>query len=227
MSTDKRSSCWAMKKIVRPQSLALMMAGQIRELIVNGEIELGALLSENDIASKLQVSRTPVREALQKLETERLVQIIPQRGTFVFDFNEQEMRQTCKMREILESGALGIALARDRSGLITALEEQLELGWEALKGEPDAFRAADAAFHMTLIEFSQNRDLIDAYHNIINRIRALLNRLARSTDELSGSQRDHEDIVSLLREGRDAAADERLRWHVGGLLRMFKEKYEP
>lgn len=205
--------------------MALIMAAQIRELIVNGDIELGALLSENDIASKLQVSRTPVREALQKLETERLVQIIPQRGTFVFDFNEQEMRQTCKMREILESGALDIALARDRSGLIAALEMHLEQGRTAMNSDPDAFRAADAAFHMALIEFSQNRDLIDAYHNIINRIRALLNRLARSNDELAGSQSDHEDIVSLLREGRDAAADERLRWHVGGLLRMFREKH--
>jgi len=97
MSTGKSAASWTMKKIVRPQSLALRMADQIRELIVNGEIELGTLISENDIASKLQVSRTPVREALQKLETERLVQIIPQRGTYVFQFNEQEMQQTCKM----------------------------------------------------------------------------------------------------------------------------------
>jgi DNA-binding GntR family transcriptional regulator len=225
MSTGKSAASWTMKKIVRPQSLALRMADQIRELIVSGEIELGTLISENDIASKLQVSRTPVREALQKLETERLVQIIPQRGTYVFQFNEQEMQQTCKMREILESGALGIALARDREGLIAALEKQLKLGNKALNGDPDSFRAADASFHMALIEFSQNQELIYAYHNIINRIRALLNRLARTTEELSGSQKDHEDFVAMLREGRDADAEQHLRWHVGGLLRMFQQKY--
>jgi len=72
MSTGKSAASWTMKKIVRPQSLALRMADQIRELIVNGEIELGTLISENDIASKLQVSRTPVREALQKLRDFRV-----------------------------------------------------------------------------------------------------------------------------------------------------------
>ena len=208
-----------------PLNLSARARMAIEDDILSGRMKPGEPVDERAIAAKLGMSRTPVREALQKLETERLVQIIPQRGTYVFQFNEQEMQQTCKMREILESGALGIALARDRDGLIAALEKQLKLGNKALNGDPDSFRAADASFHMALIEFSQNQELIYAYHNIINRIRALLNRLARTTEELSGSHKDHQDFVAMLREGRDADAEQHLRWHVGGLLRMFQQKY--
>lgn len=225
MSSDKLSADWSAKKIVRSQSLTIILADHIRELIVNGEIELGTLISENDIANKLSVSRTPVRAALQKLEMERLVQILPQRGTFVFEFNAQEMQQTCEMRQILETGALRVALQHDRKKLLAVLEHHLVLGQEALQHDPDNFRAADTAFHMALIESSQNRDLIDFYQTIINRIRAFLNRLARTSDELQGSQRDHETIVALLREARDEEAQEKLHWHLGGLQRMFQEKY--
>ncbi|OON36995.1 hypothetical protein BTJ39_21195 [Izhakiella australiensis] len=224
MAKASHTDGWSMKQISRPKSLNLLVAEQIRELIVSGVIELGALISENDVANKLNVSRTPVREALQKLEIERLVQIIPQRGTFVFQFNEQELEQTCKMREILEVGALSICLQKDRRGLLVALDGKLEQGEAALKSDSRAFHEADAAFHTTLVETSKNQDLIDAYHNIINRIRSLLNRLARTPAELSGSHQDHMKLVELIRNGEDSEAKAMLGWHVNGLLRMYQNK---
>lgn len=227
MAVTPPSDNWSMKHIVRPKSLTALVSEQIRELIVSGEIELGALISENDIANKLSVSRTPVREALQKLEIERLVQIIPQRGTYVFLFNEQELQQTCKMREILEVGALTICLQKNREYLLEQLDGALEQGKQALSEGPYAFHLADAAFHTALIEASDNRDLIDAYHNIINRVRSLLNRLARTEKDLKGSHEDHAKLVSLIRDQRDGEAIAMLGWHVNGLLRMYKNIQQP
>ncbi|WP_130830810.1 GntR family transcriptional regulator [[Erwinia] mediterraneensis] len=225
MSSDKLLIDWSAKKILRPQSLSQLLADHIRDLIVNCKIAPGSLISENDIATQLNVSRTPVRAALQKLEMERLVQVIPQRGTFVFSFNAQEMQQTSEVRQILEAGALTLALRHDRQSLISLLERHLQWGREALERAPEDYREADTAFHMAIIESSQNRDLIDFYQTNINRIRAFLNHLSRTREELESSQNDHESIVELLRKEQDNEALEKLNWHLGGIQRIFQEKF--
>jgi len=149
------------------------------------------------------------------------------RGTYVFLFNEQELEQTCKMREILEVGALTICLQKNRDYLLQQLDTALEQGKTALSDSSHAFHLADAAFHTALIEASDNRDLIDAYHNIINRVRSLLNRLARTEKDLQGSHDDHAKLVALIRDNRDGEAIAMLGWHVNGLLRMYKNIQQP
>ncbi|MVT01933.1 hypothetical protein CD006_04510 [Enterobacter sp. 10-1] len=225
MSSDKLFIDWSSKKIIRPQSLSSILADHIRDLIVNCQIEPGSLISENDIAAQLNVSRTPVRAALQKLEMERLVQIFPQRGTFVFEFNEQEMRETCEMRQILEAGALTLALRHDRQALVALLKEHVERGREALQNAPESYRQADSDFHMAIVESSQNRELIGFYKTSINRIRAFLNHLTRTPEEFQNSQVDHETIVGLLERQEDQQAHEKLHWHLGGIERRFHEKF--
>jgi DNA-binding GntR family transcriptional regulator len=215
-----------LERIKRPRSLTLLIADRIRDLIVQGDIELGALLSENELAARLGVSRTPVREALQRLETERLVHVQPQRGTFVFQFEESELEQTFEMREILEAGALRLCLRQDRDRLIEKLEAELAKGKDALARSAEEFRAADAAFHWSIVESSRNQDLVEAYGRINGRVRALLNRLARTDEELKGSQKDHEQIVRNIRNQQDEDALESLRWHMNGLPRMYSQKFK-
>ncbi|WP_319518512.1 GntR family transcriptional regulator [uncultured Martelella sp.] len=213
-------------KINRPRSLTLLVVDRIREMIVEDEIELGALISENDLAARLGVSRSPIREALQRLEIERLVQIFPQRGTFVFQFEEKQLEQTFEMRDILESGALQICIRHDRDLIVERLDESLEKGAVALRQSAAEFRKADAGFHSTIVETCGNRDLIDAYVRISGRVRSLLNRLARTDAELQGSQNDHAAIVDHIRAGRDADAVQALSWHMNGLPRMYAEKFK-
>ena len=97
----------------RTQSLAHLVTEQIRDLIITDKLALGEQLSEGDLAAELRVSRTPVREAFQRLEMEGLVEIQPQRGAFVFQFDVTELREICELREILEVGAFRMAVARD------------------------------------------------------------------------------------------------------------------
>lgn len=224
MPSDKLFIDWSSKKIIRPQSLSSILAEHIRDLIVNCQIEPGSLISENDIAAQLNVSRTPIRAALQKLEMERLVKIVPQRGTFVFEFNEEEMRETCEMRQILEAGALQLSLRHDRKALIAFLREHIQRGREALQKAPENYRETDAAFHMAIIESSRNKELISSYKTSINRIRTFLNHLTRTPEEFQNSQIDHEIIVELLDKQQDEQALEKLHWHLGGIQRRFHEK---
>ena len=71
-------------KIVRPKSLTELVVDELRTRIIDGRLRLGEALSENTLAAELGISKTPVREALLQLKLERLVDVLPQRGTYVF-----------------------------------------------------------------------------------------------------------------------------------------------
>ena len=85
------------------------VAAEIRSRITTGRLALGARISDKQLAAELDVSRTPVREALVQLQSEGLVVMRPQSGTFVVDLTIEDVRQICATRAILEAGALRLA----------------------------------------------------------------------------------------------------------------------
>jgi DNA-binding GntR family transcriptional regulator len=214
------------KRIARPRSLTAIVVDQIRDLIVTDKLGLGEQLSEQALAEQLGVSRTPVREAFLKLQTERLVEVKPQRGTFVFQYDLTELREICELREVLETGALRIALGRDRDGLIKELRSRNKTAQGVVAKGPAAYQPYDTAFHETLVEASGNRELIAAYEKIAGRVRAIRYRLTTTMEQIQGSQRDHGMVIDALIAGDDPAAATALGRHVyngyWGLVRMFE-----
>jgi DNA-binding GntR family transcriptional regulator len=208
-------------RIARPRSLTAIVVDQIRDLIITGKLGLGEQLSENTLAEQLGVSRTPVREAFMRLENERLVEVRPQRGTFVFQYDAIELREICELREVLETGALRIALARDREALIKALATEVEAAEPALALGPAAYQPFDTAFHDALVRASCNRELIDAYLQISGRIRAVRFRLTLTGKAIADSQNDHRDIVEAMRASKDDEAGATLTKHVYNSYRFF------
>jgi DNA-binding GntR family transcriptional regulator len=215
-----------LERLTRPRSLTEMVITEIRELIVSGRLVLGEQLSESALAEQLGVSRTPVREAFLRLETERLVEVRPQRGTFVFQYGIAELRDICELREVLETGALRIALTRNRDQLITRLEQETNAAEGAQVGDPGPYQAFDRSFHDALIKASANAELIEAYDRISGRVRTIRYRLTRSRRQIAGSQRGHREIVNALKEGRDADAVKRLAKHVYNAYEMFRRETE-
>lgn len=212
------------KRIARPRSLTAIVVDQIRDLIITDKLGLGEQLSEQALAEQLGVSRTPVREAFLKLQTERLVEVRPQRGTFVFQYEATELHEICELREVLETGALRAALKRDRDGVVKALRRQLKASAPVVRQGPHAYQPHDTAFHETLVQASGNRELIAAYEKISGRVRAIRYRLTTTMQQIEGSQRDHGLVVSALVAGDDAGAEAALGRHVyngyWGLVRM-------
>ena len=224
------SSVHALQPIERPRSLTEMVTGQIRELIVSGKLELGEQLSEVTLSSQLGVSRTPVREAFLRLEGERLVEVRPQRGTFVFEFDAGKLRDLCELRQVLETGALRIGIERGRRALIGALASEVE---RATGGFTDgaSFQAYDTAFHETLVAFSGNAELIEAYGRITGRIRTIRYRLNRRPEQAAASQHEHAEILHGLQADNDEAALQCLTTHVYSgyqtFLRGLDEEEKP
>lgn len=209
--------------ILRPRSLTALVVDQIRDLIITGKLRLGEQLSENTLAEQLGVSRTPVREAFLRLATERLVEVQPQRGTFVFQYDATELREICELREVLETGALRIAVARDRGKLIAALWAQVEAAERADVPSPAAYQPFDTGFHETLVRASENDELLEAYLRIASRIRAVRFRVTHTLAQIGESQLGHRGIVEHLAAGADDAAEARLRYHVYNSYRFFLE----
>src|SRR4051812_7155696 len=90
----------------------------IRDAIVRGELEPGAMLSENELAARLSMSRTPVRAALSRLQDEGLVTIYPQRGALVRQLTDNEVREAADVRHALESAGILRSDVSSRQGLV-------------------------------------------------------------------------------------------------------------
>jgi DNA-binding GntR family transcriptional regulator len=214
-------------RIGRPRSLAAIAADQIRELIIKDRLKLGQQLSEAALAEQLGISRTPVRDALRSLETERLVEIQPQMGSFVFRYDAKQLHAILGLREILEVGALRIALKVDRVRTVEALAALAASGAPLVNADPEAFHAIDTAYHESIMTGSQNPELMDAYGRIVGRVRAIRHRVNRTTTRFSRSQADHEAIVAALRAEHDSLAEEILARHVYNSYFGFLEELEP
>lgn len=210
-----------LERLARPRSLSEIVADQIRELIVTGRFALGEQLSEGALAEQLGVSRTPVREAFLRLETEAMVEVRPQRGTFVFYYDAEQLRDISELRGVLEMSAVRIAVSRNRARLIDNLDKVA--GESEAAGTADAvlYQTFDASFHGALIEATDNREMIEAYERISGRVRAIRYRFTHSPEQVGRSQRDHRTIVDALKDGRDDDAIKKLGQHVYSGYELF------
>jgi DNA-binding GntR family transcriptional regulator len=205
-------------------SLRASVLPELRRRIVEGDYPLGAQLSENALALEFGMSRTPVREALMALEAEGLVDVRPQRGSYVFSIDIEETRQLCDLRGILETGALVLAvqrqvttLARDLSGLIAAAESALR------HGKLRDCERLDMQFHETLIAGSDNRFLIESYRRIEGRVNALRFRLPAQATRIESALEQHRTIADAVARGSIDDALNLLTGHVRNVFRLLAE----
>ncbi|MGF7212673.1 DNA-binding GntR family transcriptional regulator [Skermanella aerolata] len=183
----------------RRPSLAVVVAEKIRGAIVSGELGLGEAVSEDKLAVTLGVSRTPVREALTSLQLQGLINIQPQRGSFVFHPTESDVAELCEFRVMTETRAMWLAHSRDRELTL----QQLQMAEDAMEaavaaGDDQASAQADAAFHDALFANCGNQFLVQAYGLISGRISAIRVLLLHPTAIRSRSIEEHCEITEAF-----------------------------
>ncbi|MBB5755088.1 GntR family transcriptional regulator [Prosthecomicrobium pneumaticum] len=204
-----------MAVLERGPSLTDQAAEEIRARIVRGVFQLGEPLSEIALANELGVSKTPVREALMELKRQGLVEVHPQRGTFVFDMNATQVEQLSEQRAILETAALALALGKDRAALGRRWREIVEAMRQALtEDDAERYRTLDGDFHRTMFELADNPFLLEAFDLIAFRVQALRNRLSRDPDLNSTSFQEHIRLAEMVEGGAAAPIDATLRGHI-------------
>ena len=108
-----------------PKSLAAQVSARLREAIIDGRFALGEMISEEALATSFGVSRTPVREALSQLQSLGLVQVRPQRGSYVFAPTGEDIAALCEFRLVMEPCAARLAWAHDRQGTLSIMKTAL------------------------------------------------------------------------------------------------------
>lgn len=149
----------------------------LREAISSGVLQPGERLMEIQLAEELGVSRTPVREAIRKLELENFVVMVPRRGAYVADLTIKDINEVFEVRTALEILAAGLAVERITEEEIEEMERLLvKIGEYAENGDMDKLVETDTQFHDILYRASRNDKLVGIINNLreqLTRIRAI------------------------------------------------------
>jgi DNA-binding GntR family transcriptional regulator len=209
-------------KIARPKSLTELVVAEVRARIIDGRLKLGEALSENALAADLGISKTPVREALLQLKLERLVEVQPQRGTYVFQLAPDEVEQVSELREVLELAAVAAAIERNHRTLLARLTDifgEMRAAYEA--DDTRAYRTLDGEFHQVMFDCCGNSYIADANVPVAFRMQALRTRLSAEAALNQRSFKEHRDMLKFVRAKDVAALQRLLRAHI----RQTRESY--
>jgi DNA-binding GntR family transcriptional regulator len=200
---DKQES--RTRQFERPKSLAQTVLSHLRSSIIHGDLALGQLLSERQLADELGVSKTPVREALAQLRHEGLVRIYPQRGAFVFTLSAREVTELCEFRSAVEAAALRLAIARNPAAFVTALAPVVgEMAAAQRRGDQRGYLELDTRYHAIFFEHCENDYLRDSYERNVGKIAALRTHLAVKPLHTKKSFHEHREMLETIRS-RDVA----------------------
>jgi DNA-binding GntR family transcriptional regulator len=206
----------------RPRTLTEQAADAIRARIVSGDFQLGEALSEITLAAELGVSKTPVREAFLQLKNEGLVEIQPQRGTFVFQMTGEQIRQLSAFRELVEVEALRTAMQNNAAALADVLHRIVASMADAVAaGDSRLYRQIDNDFHHEIIVACGNPFIESAYNSIAFRVQALRNRLSLQPDQNNRSLDEHRQLANTVKAGDAESAAKMLLNHIRATLREY------
>jgi DNA-binding GntR family transcriptional regulator len=200
---------------VDTRPLRQQIADALQSAILNGELKPGEALIETEIASRLGVSRAPVREALQLLSSSGLVETIAYRGTTVRALSERDIEEVYSLRTLLETFALRRSMARDRSGLAAALSATCEsMGEHASNGDWASVADDDQRFHQTLIATADHSLLNHVWNDLNVRVRQIMALRNLRNESTMTIVYNHLPIVEAIARGDVAEAEERLAKHI-------------
>ena len=188
---------------------------QIKEMIIKNELEAGFPLSERKLCEILDASRTPVREALKRLASERFVDMTPEYGVFVSKISYENITEIYDIREMLEALSVRIiTLSNDERKIkfIAKITEEFRAAME--KKDYDRANVLDIKFHGYLINECENKRLKEMLIPIFDHTRRIT-RLTKYNDEWAHlSLSKHLEIVEKIKSGDVKAAEEAMREHI-------------
>ena len=164
----------------------------LRKAILKGELKPGERLMEIALEDRLGVSRTPVREAMRKLELEGLVVMIPRRGAQVANITEKDLNDVLEVRIALENLSIEKACAR-------MTEEQLAQLWDAAEGNLVKLAEADVAFHEVIYQSSDNRRLNQVLNNLREQIYRYRVEYLKDEETRNLLVKEHKELYDAIR----------------------------
>jgi DNA-binding GntR family transcriptional regulator len=184
------------------RSLAARAYGLILNEIVSGRLAPNQQIDIDGLAQQLGISRTPIKESLSRLAAERLVDILPRRGTFVCEFNTKRLLDLLQVRRMLETGCCTevaeAATHADVARLRDLAEEMRRFDADAIRSDFQTLIALDQEFHDRFVTLAGNAELIRMHRQA--RVHMLIGRVYFLSDSLDLEQMyaEHAAIVDAL-----------------------------
>jgi DNA-binding GntR family transcriptional regulator len=202
------------------------VADQIRAAILGGAFAPGSRLSVPQLSRQLNVSRTPAREALIRLQHEGLVQVVPRKGAVVLHGNSQDLVELFQFREALEGMAARLAARGMTEAERANLRAIARAHADAVHREDlAAHLALDTEFHSAIAVGSRNSRIADE----LDKLRSQLVLLSRATSTTPGGMDQsvldaHEAIMAAIEDRDPSEADHAARAHVRGVLYLHQSQ---
>lgn len=200
-----------MKKLKIPSNLTTLAYNSIKEYILDGRLDENSRLTEEFLSTQLGISKSPIREALNRLETEGLIRIEPRKGAYLPRLSTEEVSDLYDLREALETHV--VRTAKLTAALFAGLNQSLKRQRALLRANDRVhYIEEDVHFHAQLARATENAHLCAVLENIQNQI--WLSR--RNTYDLSSSTAPdyHESITKALEANNREAAQSAMREHI-------------
>ncbi len=203
----------------------------LRQAILKGELAPGERLMEIQLAEKLGVSRTPIREAIRKLELEGLVLMIPRKGAEVAKISEKSLKDVLEVRRSLEELAIELACQRISDTDMEDMDAAQAAFRDAIaKGDAMEIAETDEAYHDVIYNCTRNTRLVQILNNLREQMYRFRLEYIKDEDKRQILLIEHEKILKALRSRHVAEARAAVREHIDNqeitVLKKLKEQEE-
>lgn len=183
--------------------------------IITGNVEPGTQLQPVSLAHQLNVSTTPVREAMQRLESDGLIVKLPYQGWFVREFTEQQIHELYEFRAALERLSVRLACKRITGDEIRLMRSQQTIGEAALNSnDMDAYRRYNRDFHGAILNAASNSYLKSAMGQVALQSELLTTQTIRIVGRPLRAIEEHKQIIDLIEQRRTEQAEKLMEFHI-------------
>lgn len=203
---------------IRPESyvpLRLQVYSALRDAIIQGRLKAGERIVEDRVCSELGVSRSPLREALRRLEGDGLVAIVPRQGAVVAELTDQDGMELFAVREVLEGLAAKLAAKHITAGELAQLESLCNRMEQSIQArQMSTVVELHSQLHELITEASRNRWIREFVTSVRTHIRRIYRSSIENPERAQRSLAEHRLILEALRQGDSRRAERLAREHV-------------
>ena len=205
-----------LKQIVQEEKLGDKAYKAIREYIVREDLKPGFRLSQSKISEQLGISKTPIKNALIRLEKQGLVNIAPRKGTYIASFSKEDVIEVYDVRAGLECMAIRMGKHNFDKKILARLDKLSQNIVTYIENKNyKKYIQPDAEFHSLLVELSKNSRLIKFYSTLKYQMYMIRKQVADLPGRPEGYYMDHKEIFNALKDGKAESAIKILNKHIG------------
>ena len=211
---------------LRPLTDSLQLGGRVYKVlansIVSGKLASGSPLRPDMVARQLEVSTTPVREAMHRLESDGLLVKVPYQGWYVREFTEKEIKELYEFRASLEKFGIRVACARITPNELKWMRKHQLVGKAALKSKDmDEYRLYNRDFHQAILRIAGNSYLTSAMAQVALQSEMLSAKTIKISGRSLKALEEHAKLIDLMEGRRFSEAEKLIETHIMSALQAI------